>query len=364
MLCAGEDSPETGMRILIVIVLALAVLVAAAAGYLIATTPRSGDPLRFPLEERQRELLARVPPSAEMFALVPSAGLLQGKLLANPVSRDAVQKWTEEHELPRPWMMGNADVVLWKADGMTTYALRLDRFRALLLRIWLSVTSNVVVRWDGATLIMNEPPAATGSDGTSELDRILELGEGLPESDVLLVQLRSDRGAFPPIGRPAITAVTVTPEAIMTISRAEADEPPPGVEPIQPRLPAGALLAAAFTQPPRILSDLNRILGARLDVLLDQGGLVALYDLDSGTLIPRPRGIIAVPNDERRRSAARELIPLVELIGETREIDEQIVISLDRSSMDAYQAETLVSSRWPVTRWAASPSARTRTRTA
>jgi hypothetical protein len=340
------------MRTLIAILLVLALVVVAIAGYLAVTTPRSGVPLRFPITDEQRVLLGHVPPSAEAFALIPAAGLLQVKLLSNRVARDAVLRWTREHELPRPWMLGGADIVVWKQDGTTTYAVRLDRFRALLLRMWLLVASNVSVRWEGSTLIMNEPAGATPGNGISDIDDVLGLAAGLPEADVLVVQRRSDRGAFPPIGRPAITSIHVTPEEITTISRASAAAGLPRDEPIHARFPANAMLAAAFTEPPRMLSDLNRLIGTRIDILLEEGGMVALYDVDSGTLVPRPRGVILVPRDARRQAAVRDLTPLTDFLGETREIDEQIVISLDRSSMASFTADTLVSGKWPANVWA------------
>jgi hypothetical protein len=340
------------MRTLIAIILVVVVLVAAAAVYLAATTPRSGDPLRFPITAQERELLGHVPASAEAFALIPAAGLLQVKLLSNRVARDAALRWTEEHELPRPWMLGGADIVVWKQGGTTTYAVRLDRFRALLLRIWLLVASNVSARWDGSTLIMNEPAGALPGEGSTDLDDVLQLSAGLPEADVLVVQRRSDRGAFPPIGRPAITSIRVTPKEITTISRASAAAEPFAREPFRASFPEGAMLTAAFSDPPRMVSDLHRLIGTRIDALLEEGGTVALYDVDSGTLLPRPRGVVLVPRDDRRRALVRGLLPLTDFLGETRELEDQILIALDRRSMASYLADTFVPATWPATQWA------------
>jgi hypothetical protein len=340
------------MRTLIAIALVLAVVVAAVAIYLAVTTPRSGVSLQFPIKGEQRELLAHVPASAEAFALIPAAGLLQAKLLSNRVARDAVLRWTKEHELPRSWMLGGADIVVWKQAGTTTYAVRLDRFRAMLLRMWLLVSSNVSVRWEGSTLIMNEPEGAAAEEGSGDLDDVLQLAAGLQEADVLVVQRRSDRGAFPPMGRPAITSVHVAPEEITTISRASAEAGTTAGEPIDARFPANAMLAAAFSEPPRMLSDLNRLIGTRIDILLEDGGVVALYDVDSGTLVPRPRGVILVPLDARRKAVVRDLMPLTDFLGETREIGDQIVISLDRGSMASFAADTLLPGKWPANLWA------------
>ena len=84
-------------RKLFVALLAVVALIAALAIYLVVTTPKTAEPVRFPLRGAQRELLAHVPATAEAFALIPSAAMLHAKLLANPVTRDAASQWTEEH---------------------------------------------------------------------------------------------------------------------------------------------------------------------------------------------------------------------------------------------------------------------------
>src|SRR5690349_8246383 len=145
------------MRKLIFILIVLVALLGAAIAYLVTTTPKIAHSVELPLSPSHRQLLAHVPASAEAFALVPSAALLQGKMLANPVTRDAVAQWTSEHEMPRPWMLGGADVVIWKAGKNNSYAIRLDRFRAMFVRAWLMMASNADARWEGSTLIMHDP---------------------------------------------------------------------------------------------------------------------------------------------------------------------------------------------------------------
>jgi hypothetical protein len=258
------------MRKLILTLIVLLALIGAAAVYLVATTPKSADPIRFPLNASHRQLLGRVPASAESFALVESAALLHGKLLANPVTQASVLQWTSEHELPRPWMLGGADLVVWKSDKTTSYALQLDGFRALLVRAWLLVSSNAAARWDGSMLIMHDA-TTTPVAASADLDSLLRLAAGLPEGDVFVVQRESGRGAFPPIGRPAVTSVRVTPAEIVLVSRAATTDIAEQTE-IRPSFPRGAMLAAAFAAPPRILGDLDRLLGTRIDELLGEGG--------------------------------------------------------------------------------------------
>ncbi|HYO75146.1 MAG TPA: hypothetical protein VE010_01685, partial [Thermoanaerobaculia bacterium] len=183
------------MRTVIIILLVLAVAIGGVAFYLVATTPRSAEQVRVPLSPSHRALLSTVPSAAESFALIPSAALLHGTLLANPVTSVPVAKWTHEHELPRSWMLGAADIVAWKSGKKTSYAVRLDAVRALLVRVWLAAASNADARWEGATLVMNDPVPSTSK---VDLEPLLRLANGLPAGDVLVVQRESARGAFPP----------------------------------------------------------------------------------------------------------------------------------------------------------------------
>src|SRR5204863_5608628 len=110
------------MRKLFIAILAFVAVAAAIAIYFVATTPSRGAGVRFPLTDAQRALVAQVPDSAEAFALVPAAAVLEGKLRANPITRDAVESWEEKHSLPARWMLGGADLLIWRdAGGATRY---------------------------------------------------------------------------------------------------------------------------------------------------------------------------------------------------------------------------------------------------
>ncbi|HEX8255765.1 MAG TPA: hypothetical protein VF846_21680 [Thermoanaerobaculia bacterium] len=335
------------MRTVIIILLVLAVAIGGVAFYLVATTPRSAEQVRVPLSTSHRALLATVPAAAESFALIPSAALLHDTLLANPVTSAPVAKWTHEHELPRSWMLGAADIVAWKSGKKTSYAVRLDAFRALLVRVWLAAASNADARWEGATLVMNDPVPSTSK---VDLEPLLRLASGLPSGDVLVVQRESARGAFPPIGRPAVSSVRIAKDEIFLVSRAATNDLQDERE-IRATFPASAMLSASFASPPRILTDLNRLLGTRIDALVDDGGSISLYGVETGGLLPRPRGVIAMPADEEGRRQLAEIRRYAELVGETREAGNQLLISFDRTSMSTYIEDATVPASWPATRW-------------
>ena len=112
------------------------------------------------------------------------------------------------------------------------------------------------------------------------------------------------------------------------------------------------MLSAAFASPPRIMNDLSRLLGTRLDALLDEGGVVALYDVDTGTMLPRPELVFSLPADDRARAQFAEVARVAAMVGETRDTGNRLLVTFDRKSMGRFLADTQVPATWPATRWA------------
>ncbi|MCU1347501.1 MAG: hypothetical protein JWO56_531, partial [Acidobacteria bacterium] len=124
------------LRKLLTFVIVVIALVALVAGYLFLTTPGAGGTaMTYPFTPREQALLGYVPAEAESFALIPAAAATYAKLQANPVTRGPVEEWAAKQSLPSPWMVGGADLAVWKAAGRTSYAIRLDPVRATLVRI-------------------------------------------------------------------------------------------------------------------------------------------------------------------------------------------------------------------------------------
>jgi hypothetical protein len=340
------------MRRLLTILFVLVLIVGAIAAFLVFTTSKNATPVRFPLSDSQLGLLMRVSASADSFALIPTAPHLHAKLKTNPVTRDAVDQWTAEQHLPPAWLLGSADVVVWKHQKKTSYAFRTDPLRAFLVRGWLMVSANVDARWDGRAFLINAPHERSLT--RSELEPMLRLAAGLPEGDVFVVQNASSRGAFPPLSRPAVTSLRVTSSEIVLVSRARTapTEQTVAAKPIDARLPAGALLAVAFASPPKILDDMRRLLRADIATLVTDGGSIALYDIDAGTLLPRPEGVIVVPATDARRAAMTDVARIAELVGETRDTGTELLVSFDRHSVGQYLKDTKAPATWPANRWA------------
>ncbi len=333
------------MKKLLLILLVLAAIVAAGAIYLRATTPSQSRGVAFPLRAADHEILTHVPADAEAFALVPNAAALEGKLRANPVTRDAADSWSQKQRLPRPWMIGGADLLAWRSEGRTRYYLRLDPVRAFVVRTYTMIAGG------SDTILINAP--AEAALAPEELQRIEAMASRLPAADAFVVQRVAGRGAFPPIARPAVSSIAVTPAAIRIVSRAASDEPPSS--PLAASFPKSAVLAAAFREPPRIVDDLNRLLGVKVAALLAGGGSLALYDVELGKLLPRPIGVFAVPAE--RRAAFNDVVDLAkqgQSLGyevRTAERGGQLLLSFDRS-LDLYLKDTFEPRQFPSARWA------------
>jgi hypothetical protein len=325
----------------------LCIVLAAIAGvavYLVATTPKDAPPLRAPLTASQQELVARVPAGADAYALISAPAVLLGKLETNPVTRDAVAQWTADHALPPRAMLGSADAILWKSGKATSYAVRFDAVRAFIAHIW-TMFSDAETQWDGCTLLVGEQHAAALSPPAEIL-----MAEGLPPGDVLVVQRRESRGAFPPIPRPAITSVQVTGDQIDIVSRAPARESNTAQHTVH-SLSTSAIMAVAFTDPPRIIGDIDRLVAADIDDLVGNGGTIALYKVDTGTLLPRPFMAVVVPADDQHRVTLGKYERIIEMVGQTTEANGELVVAFDRKSVAQYLEDARKPMPWPANRW-------------
>jgi hypothetical protein len=337
------------VRKVLIVVVILVLAVGAVALFLAATTPRGSAGVRFPLTARQRELLATVPANASAFALIPAAAAFHSRVYSNPVTHAAVADWSSTHQLPRPWMLGGADLVVWHVGDRTSYAVHLDVIRAVFVRLWLFFGPSVEAESRGGTFVVN--PSNAEPMGVQRLDQLLAVANGMPGGDALFVQQDQSRGAFPPIGRPSITAIKVNAEDIVLVSRSLSTEAA-GHPPFRPRFAEGALLGVHLSRAPRLAGDLDRLFGARFSRLLDQGGALILYDVDTRRLLPRPDGLFVVAATPETRQAAQEIAPMVNQFGQLSEVNGMLLVGLDKESLPAWNRDTFVNASHTATDWA------------
>ena len=249
-------------------------------------------------------------------------------------------------------MIGGADLIAWREADSTRYLIRLDPIRATIVRVYMMLGGDI-----GDTLLINAP--VVRPIAAPERAQILALAEKLPAGDAFVVQRRGARGAFPPIARPAVTSLSVTPDDILFTSRAARDTAePPAMQSLSPaQFARGALITATFMTMPRVVEDLNRVFGTKVSSLLENGGTVAVYDIDTHKFLPRPLGVIAVPDDPPRRAAFEEFVAKVrqgESLGihiQTAEHRGALLLSFD-DSIDLYKNDAIEQSRWPAGKWA------------
>lgn len=338
------------MRKFAIVVIVVVLIAGAIALFLTATTPKTSQGVRFPLTATQRDLLASVPATADTFALIPAAAVVRAKLLANPITRGPILDWAENAQIPRSWMIGDADLVIWRGAKQTSYAIHLDPLRAAIVRIYLMMGSGIDGRVTSGTFLIN---AGAGQPlGLSHVDQILAAAKDLGPADAIVIQQGS--GGFPPIGRPSVTAVEIGKDDVNLVSESPLPQGAGAAKQrLRVRFPENALLAATFATPPRILGDLDRLLLARVSHLLDDGGAIVLYDVNSGTLLPRPDGLIVAKNTPDNQALVKKIEEPARVFGEIRTTPDQLLVALDKDSMHRYSIETFVDSQWPSNDWAA-----------
>ncbi len=342
-----------------------AAAIALVGIYLVATVPTTVTPVAAPFGGAATALLAQVPAGATDIAYARRASALYRKALADSIAGPPLRQWSDRAGLTHlPLLLGSADAVLWRfADGGFGFAARPDSMRRMLLHLYLSVSGRDDLSMENGALVMNA--GETGASATPVVSELESLAAGLPPADLLVLQREGSRGAFPPIGRPAMTAIRLTGGSILLDSRSRAGSGEPDVQAALPFAPpAGAMLSIAMARPPRLAGELNRLFAPRVTPLLDQGGMLVVYDVDARSLVPRPVGLVVLRADDTHRAALSAFVgSLASMAGsaaaiskrrvgtvevetrdaygmrvETAETRSELLLSFDRSSIDRYLA--------------------------
>lgn len=339
------------MRKLAIVVVVILLIAGAIALFLKVTTPGTSQGVRFPLTTSQRELLASVPANAETFALIPTAAAVRRKLLANPITSQPTLDWAENAQVPRSWMIGGADLVLWRAGKQTSYAIHLDPLRAAVVRMYLMMGSGIDARVSSGTFLIN---AGAGEPlGLERVDQLLAMANGFGAADAIVVQQGRGSSGFPPIGRPSVTAVQIGKDDLKLVSVSPLPQGEGAAKQrVRVRFPQNALLSATFRTPPRVVGDLDRLFLARVSHLLDDGGSLVLYDVNTGTLLPRPDGLIVAKNTPDNQMLVKKIEEPARVFGEIRTTNDQLLVSFDKNSMQRYAIENFVDAQWASNDWA------------
>jgi hypothetical protein len=324
-------------RTLVVIGIVIAAI-AAIIIYLYATVPKVVAPVAAPFGNAASALLSHVPAGATDIAYVRRAAAVYGKALGDPIAGPPLRDWSDRAGLTHlPMLLGSADAVAWRTDnGGFGFAARPDLMRRALTRLYLAVSGRDDLSLDGGALLMNAGEAgASPAEAASELE---SLAAGLPPADLVVLQREGSRGAFPPIGRPAVTAIRLTGRTILLDSQAR---PESGVDESVAALPfaapAGAMLSFAMARPPRLAGELNRLFATKVTPLLDHGGMLVVYDVDARSLLPRPTGVVVLEADDAHREALAAFVQsLTTMVGSAASVAKRQIGAVEVETRDAY----------------------------
>ncbi len=348
-------------RLLVLILIAVLIIGAAVTVFLVVTGSPGRGVASAVAGLDSHPLLAMVPADATDFAFVPAAAAVWRDAQRNPVAGPLVTSWSTRPELRHPGLaFGRADVVIWRAGDHVGFAGRVDPLRAALLRIWIAIAGRDDLRVEGQTVAQN---LSEQTIDRGQLERLTALASSLPPADALIWQTERARGSFPPIGRPSVTAVRLTSDGVLIDSTSmQRTDDASAQRALSLRYPEEAVATIAFAASPSFAGELDRLVGARVRPLLERGGTLVIYDVDSRKLIARPLGLLVLAADDAHRAAVTNLMGSLagmgrdvvaqstrrvgsteitrrEILGatvETAEAGGEILISFDRSSMDRY----------------------------
>lgn len=274
------------MRIAILVILVLMTALGAALLIPLFSAPAA------PELSGRPDLLAMMggaPPEAENVIAIPTFAPAWRRFA--PLIAPMLKSKADERSLDAAsWLVGSAPVAIWTGDGGWGAVARPDALHRLLLRAatpFLSIDvvfDDALVRFGSAGSASPQPPDAALAASLS--------GH--------LFILHGEEGSYPPMERPALTAIRFGDSALDIVTRGRV-EPAAAAEPLRLEagtLPANALLAARFAEPPRAVLAMEKTSPMRFERLLRNGGMVALYGVDDGGLVPQPLIAFSVPADE------------------------------------------------------------------
>jgi len=324
--------------------------------YLVVPVLRPSGPVELPRAiDRASAMLAVVPSDAVDVLIVPGSGSTYWRLRRHPIFAEAIRQQERQGELRLlPWLLGNTPVVLWRSNDDSGLVAEADGIRRLLFRVlgWRSdarIEGELILRGRGGAgfPLPTLPPSGSGH---------------------LFVLHRLAGSPFPPLDRPALTAVSIGDRIDVhsqSLRRPGATE---AFEAEMARLPRNAILSAAFASPPELIRRIEQTLPVQISPLLEQGGKLALYRLHDERLLPRPRGVVVLPvsdqtfpvlrrrleslspelpfriAEESRRAVMGQEVVRRESFGFTLEYTrrgDELLVAFDKSSLEMFLADDI-----------------------
>lgn len=338
----------------------VALILAVFAGYIFFTTPRSAELVTLGADPQRLEMIRLAPPEARDIFVLPRAAGVYRALENHPIASSWLPLIDRDRDTRMlPLLLGRADVVAWQENRRIALIANPDPLRRLFARLYLAVATDRRLELEnGLLFIGTEPRTAAGADGLPTDQR-----------GHLFVIHRPGDAAFPPIPRPALSAVTLQDSGIRILTSSAA--PASRVAPLPlATYPSNAMLAAVAVATPEWLDRLGNLVPQNVTTLLHDGALYAVYRVDSDNLIPRLYGVVVVPGgsagevdqvlstinlgpfgsaEERRQFRGVEIVRRSGLgtVMEYATSAGKLLVSFDRSSIERYLLDTQLPSPFP-----------------
>ncbi|HEY0593833.1 MAG TPA: hypothetical protein VGF40_18825, partial [Thermoanaerobaculia bacterium] len=285
-------------------VIAIALLTAIAVAIAVMlVVPRLAEPgaPRLEAEASLLAMMAAAPDDFETVVAIPTFASTWRRF--SPLIEPLLDSREDERSLAAAsWLIGNAPVAIWTSGGAWGALARPDPLHRIALRI-ANPFVPVDLRIEGDLVRFGPEVAAASQAIDPSLVRTLE-GH--------LFILHGAKGSYPPMERPALTALRFGDGVLRITSRGRAKDGASSAPPAllgARTLPSNALLAARFAEPPRAVLAMEKTAPIRFERLLGEGAMVALYGVEEGGLIPRPLIAFSVPADD---ATYRDLVGAVD----------------------------------------------------
>lgn len=350
---------------LLIVVIALVLIVGIGIVFLRAV-PESDARL---LSENPRLLsgLRLVPAGADAIVLAPSAKGLLRALKGNKVTATAVTDWETKSELRALRLVpGELDLIAWRLEDKLFFAIACSPMQRSLIRTGSRFNSDApAFRSDGEWL--TTAPRVTEPSAWSELKSMAEGRTG----KLFFYLTPRERNFLASPGKPAFVAVDLKPDVVTVRSSSRNSPVVPSDESHSFAFPRSALLSMRLQKAPQVLAEIEKLTRVKLSNLIAAGGMLSVYKVDDRKAIPRLQGVIVISADQQkavelaavvenlapsvggtlgrllggaRRRSERSgpegtAVVRVESVGYTVEhayTERELIVSLDKSSMDLY----------------------------
>lgn len=293
----------------------LAVVLATVVVAILGTASRPANPAplsSFPLLVRG---LALAPPDAEIVVLIPATRALYDALAKHPVTRGSVREWASQSPLPRlRFLVGGAPALAWRRHGVITVAIAANGLRRFAIRIAAPLFGGLQVENKGEWMLVG------GRETTEQAPRPAGLGRSEPnpiagdlEGHFFFFAPHERETLLSPSGTPMFGAVTLSQRNLTVRSRARAAK----VRLMRdvPLTPPGDALFSLRVASSDGVGPIERLVGADLSGLTNNGAMFVVYKIEERKLLPRPRGAVIVPASaeeaERLTAMLKQLTPKV-----------------------------------------------------